>query len=146
MQMDGRAQNHGPNPVLRPIGRVASSLRDFAACPHQEQDGPEARVILEEAYVEGLEGLEAGDTILLLTWLDRGNREILRVHPKGNPQNPERGVFSTRSPSRPNPIGLHRVRILGREGRSLLVSHLEVLDGTPVLDIKPEIPTAVPGE
>jgi len=86
---------------------------------------------------EGLGDLRPGTDVIVLTWLDRARRDVLRVHPRGDPANPEQGVFSTRSPDRPNPIGLHRVRILSIEGRRIYVRNLEALDGTPIMDVKP---------
>ena len=87
--------------------------------------------------LDGLEGIRAGDQLIVLTWLDRARRDVLRVHPRGDPSRPEQGVFNTRSPNRPNPIGLHRVEVLAVEGERLQVSELEALDGTPVVDLKP---------
>lgn len=87
--------------------------------------------------LDGLDGIGVGDELIVLTWLDRARRDVLRVHPRGDPARPEQGVFSTRSPARPNPIGLHRVEVLAVEGERLRVSNLEALDGTPVLDLKP---------
>ncbi|MFD0345181.1 TrmO family methyltransferase [Kitasatospora aburaviensis] len=84
--------------------------------------------------------LVVGQEVLLLTWLDRADREVLAVHPRGDLSRPETGVFATRSPDRPNPIGLHRVTILAVEGRRIRVSDLEAIDGTPVLDVKPVLP------
>lgn len=89
--------------------------------------------------LEGLEGLEPGDRVIVLTWLDRANRDVLRVHPRDDVSNPMQGVFNTRSADRPNPIGLHPVEILSIEGRRVQVRDLEALDGTPVLDVKPVI-------
>ena len=86
---------------------------------------------------DGLDGMAAGDELLVLTWLDRASRDVLRVRPRSDPANPERGVFGTRSPDRPNPIGLHRVSVLAVDGLRLHVSGLEALDGTPVVDVKP---------
>ena len=85
---------------------------------------------------EGLDGLAVGEEVVVLTWLDRARRDVLRVHPRDDPANPERGVFSTRSQARPNPIGVHRVRVLAVEGARLQVRDLEAVDGTPVVDIK----------
>ena len=93
--------------------------------------------MLEPAFRDGLEGIRAGDELIVLTWLDRARRDVLRVHPRGDLSRPEQGVFSTRSPARPNPIGLHRVEVLAVEGERLRVSNLEALDGTPVVDLKP---------
>ena len=123
---------------LRPIGRVESSLTDPAAAPKQGFEGaPEAWLVLEADVREGLEGLAVGDELIVLTWLDRADRETLRVHPRDDPSNPLRGVFGTRSADRPNPIGLHEVELVEIEGERLKVRPLEAVDGTPVLDLKP---------
>jgi tRNA-Thr(GGU) m(6)t(6)A37 methyltransferase TsaA len=122
---------------LRPIGVVESTLTDPAAAPKQGREGaPEAWLALDAAVVDGLDGLGPGDEVLVVTWLDRARRDVLRVHPRDDPANPERGVFGTRSADRPNPIGLHPVRIVAIEGPRVLVRDLEAVDGTPVLDIK----------
>jgi tRNA-Thr(GGU) m(6)t(6)A37 methyltransferase TsaA len=127
-----------PQIVLEPIGVVESPLTDPAAAPKQGFEGsPDAWLVLEPQVSEGLDGLRAGDEVIVLTWLDRARRDILRVHPRDDPANPERGVFSTRSADRPNPIGLHRVQILAVAGLRLQVRDLEALDGTPIVDIKP---------
>jgi tRNA-Thr(GGU) m(6)t(6)A37 methyltransferase TsaA len=127
-----------PQIVLEPIGVVESPLTDPAAAPKQGSEGsPDAWLVLEPQVSEGLDGLRAGDEVIVLTWLDRARRDILRVHPRDDPANPERGVFSTRSADRPNPIGLHRVQILAVDGLRLQVRDLEALDGTPIVDIKP---------
>jgi len=124
--------------VLRPIGRVESTLVDPATAPKQGNEGaPEAWLVLDEAVADGLRDLQAGDDILVLTWLDRADRTVLVVHPRNDPAAPETGVFSTRSADRPNPIGIHRTEILAVEGLRLLVRHLEAVDGTPVVDVKP---------
>jgi tRNA-Thr(GGU) m(6)t(6)A37 methyltransferase TsaA len=121
-----------------PIGRVRSPLTDLRAAPKQGDEGaPEATIILAAEYVAALDGLVAGDPVLVLTWLDRGDRDVLRVHPRGDPDREEIGVFATRSPDRPNPIGLHRVEVASVEDGSIRVRDLEAIDGTPVLDIKP---------
>jgi tRNA-Thr(GGU) m(6)t(6)A37 methyltransferase TsaA len=123
--------------VVRPIGRVESSLTDPADAPKQGDEGaPEAWVVLEPEVLRGLEGLGPGDEVIVLTWLDRARRDVLRVHPRDDPANPLRGVFGTRSAERPNPIGLHPVEIVSIEGPRLRVRPLEAVDGTPVLDLK----------
>ena len=125
-------------PQLRPIGTVRSSLTDLGSAPKQASEGaPEAWLEFDSAMLEALDGLEAGDEIVVLTWLDRADRETLRVHPRGDPANPMQGVFATRSPARPNPIGLHPCQIAEIDGTRVRVSELEALDGTPVLDVKP---------
>jgi tRNA-Thr(GGU) m(6)t(6)A37 methyltransferase TsaA len=120
------------------IGIVESPLKDRGSAPKQaDENAPEAWVAFEDAYAAGLEGLAAGDELLLLTWLDRAARDVLRVRPRGDTTRPEQGVFGTRSPDRPNPIGLHRVRVLAIDGPRVRVDALEALDGTPIVDVKP---------
>jgi tRNA-Thr(GGU) m(6)t(6)A37 methyltransferase TsaA len=120
------------------IGNVQSTLTDRAAAPKQGDEGaPEAWLVFEPAVAAGLEGISPGDEVLVLTWLDRARRDVLRVHPRGDLANPEQGVFNTRSPDRPNPIGLHRVTVVATDGARLRVSDLEALDGTPIVDLKP---------
>jgi tRNA-Thr(GGU) m(6)t(6)A37 methyltransferase TsaA len=121
-----------------PIGMVESPLTDRATAPKQGDEGaPDAWLVLDEELAEALEGLALGDEILVLTWRDRARRDVLRVHPRGDPARAEQGVFATRSPDRPNPIGLHRVRVLAVEGCRMRVGGCEAIDGTPVLDLKP---------
>jgi tRNA-Thr(GGU) m(6)t(6)A37 methyltransferase TsaA len=92
------------------VGTVESPLTDLASAPKQGDEGaPEAWLVFDERFADALDGIAAGDELLLLTWLDRADRNVLRVHPRGDPANPEQGVFNTRSPDRPNPVGLHRV-------------------------------------
>jgi tRNA-Thr(GGU) m(6)t(6)A37 methyltransferase TsaA len=123
---------------LEPIGTVESPLRDRAAAPKQGDEGaPEAWLVFEARVADGLDGIAAGDELLVLTWLDRAARDILRVRPRGDAARPEQGVFATRSPDRPNPIGLHRVTVLEIHGLRVRVSDLEALDGTPLVDVKP---------
>ena len=123
---------------LRPIGVVESPLTDPEQAPKQGDEGaPEAWLVLEAEVLEALDGLRVGDEVFVLTWLDRADRGVLRVHPRGDPDRPEQGVFGTRSPDRPNPIGLHRVGIAAIDGPRVRVRDLEALDGTPVLDVKP---------
>jgi tRNA-Thr(GGU) m(6)t(6)A37 methyltransferase TsaA len=123
---------------LRAIGSVSSPLRDREAAPKQGDEGaPEAVLEIASEYAPALEGIAAGDEVLVLTWLDRADRDVLTTHPRDDRSRPEIGVFATRSPDRPNPIGLHRVRVLAVDGGSLRVADLEALDGTPVLDLKP---------
>lgn len=125
---------------LQPIGWVESSLVDRLAAPKQGNEGsPDACLAFVDAVSEGLRELQPGTDIIVLTWLDRARRDVLTTRPRGDPENPERGVFSTRSPDRPNPIGLHRVRVLSIEGTKIRVRNLEALDGTPILDVKPVI-------
>ena len=122
------------------IGIVDSRLTDRAAAPKQGNEGaPEAWLVFDERFADALDGIAAGDQLLLLTWLDRAARDVLRVHPRGDPANPERGVFATRSADRPNPVGLHRVTVLATDGRRLRVRDLEAVDGTPIIDVKPPL-------
>jgi tRNA-Thr(GGU) m(6)t(6)A37 methyltransferase TsaA len=123
-----------------PIGRVESPLTDKATAPKQGREGsPEAWLIFEPAILEGLDGIAAGDEVILLTWLDRADRDVLRVHPRDDVNNPMRGVLGTRSADRPNPIGLHQIHILEIDGNRVRVRDLEALDGTPIVDVKPVI-------
>jgi tRNA-Thr(GGU) m(6)t(6)A37 methyltransferase TsaA len=123
---------------LRPIGRVVSPLTDPSTAPRQPDEGaPSATLIFDESVLDALSSLRPGDEVLVLTWLDRADRSVLRVHPRGDRSRPQEGVFSTRSPHRPNPIGLHRVEITACDGTRLQVRSLEALDGTPILDVKP---------
>ena len=124
--------------VIRPIGRVESPLADRESAPRQGDEGaPDAWLVFTADASPGLLGLEVGADVLVLTWLDRADRATLRVHPRGDLSRPEQGVFATRSPDRPNPIGLHRVRILAIEENRFLVGDLEAIDGTPIVDVKP---------
>ena len=120
------------------IGRVESPLTDRASAPKQGDEGaPEAWLAFEPAFADALDGIAAGDELLVLTWLDRARRDVLRVHPRGDPSRAQQGVFNTRSPDRPNPIGLHRVTVAEIEGTRVRVRELEALDGTPIVDVKP---------
>jgi tRNA-Thr(GGU) m(6)t(6)A37 methyltransferase TsaA len=123
---------------LKPIGRVESPLTDLESAPRQADEGaPEAWLVFEPEVLEGLLSVRPGDEVIVITWLDRARRDVLRVHPRGDPSRPQEGVFSTRSPHRPNPIGLHRVEITAIDGRRVQVRRLEALNGTPIVDIKP---------
>ena len=123
---------------LRAIGIVESPLTDAAAAPKQGDEGaPEAWIAFAPEVAEALEGTVAGDAVLVLTWFDRADRDVLRVHPRSDVSRPATGVFATRSPDRPNPIGLHRVTVLEVDGTRWRVADLEALDGTPVVDVKP---------
>ena len=122
------------------VATVESPLTDPAAAPKQGDEGaPEATLVFEEGFATALDGIATGDEIVLLTWLDRASRDVLRVHPRDDMTRPEQGVFSTRSADRPNPIGLHRVTVLSIDGTRMRVSGLEALDGTPVVDVKPAL-------
>jgi tRNA-Thr(GGU) m(6)t(6)A37 methyltransferase TsaA len=129
--------------VLEPIGSVESPLLDRDSAPLQGDEGsPDAWLVFDERVREGLRNLRPGTDVIVLTWLDRARRDVLSVHPRGDLTRPEEGVFTTRSPDRPNPIGLHRVTIVSIEGTRMLVRNLEALDGTPILDVKPVLDKA----
>ncbi len=123
---------------LTPIGRVESELTDQASAPKQGLEGaPDAWLVFEPAVLDALEGIERGADVIVLTWLDRARRDVLRVHPRDDLANPLTGVFSTRSADRPNPIGLHPVQVASVEGARVRVRGLEAIDGTPIVDVKP---------
>jgi tRNA-Thr(GGU) m(6)t(6)A37 methyltransferase TsaA len=123
---------------IKPIGRVASSLETLDAAPRQADEGaPEAWLVFEPDAVEGLRNIRPGDDLVLITWLDRARRDVLSVHPRGDVSRPTEGVFSTRSPHRPNPLGLHDVKVTAVENGRLRVQSLEAIDGTPIVDVKP---------
>jgi tRNA-Thr(GGU) m(6)t(6)A37 methyltransferase TsaA len=123
---------------IEPIGWVESPLTDRAQAPRQGDEGaPPAWIVFEPAVSEGMRDLRPGIEVIVLTWLDRARRDELVTRPRDDPASPLRGVFSTRSPDRPNPIGLHRVRIAEVTGLRMLVHGLEAIDGTPVADVKP---------
>jgi tRNA-Thr(GGU) m(6)t(6)A37 methyltransferase TsaA len=120
------------------IGTVESPLTDLAAAPKQGDEGaPDAWLVFEPAVLAALEGIGPGDELIVLTWLDRAERDVLRVHPRSDPSRAEQGVFATRSPDRPNPIGLHPVEVVSIDGPRILVRNLEAVDGTPIVDVKP---------
>ena len=126
---------------VRAIGHVRSSLKDPAQAPKQGDEGaPDARIEILPEFAAGLEGLGPGVEVLLLTWLHRADRAVLKVHPRDDVTRPLAGVFGTRSADRPNPIGLHRVQVLAIDGHTLTVRGLEAIDGTPVIDLKPVLP------
>ena len=123
---------------IRPIGAVESPLVDPASAPKQGvEGGPECWLAFDPAVADGLSDITAGDEVFVLTWLHLADRSVLAVHPRDDPRNPVTGVFSTRSSDRPNPIGLHRVRVLAVDGPRLRVADLEAVDGTPIVDVKP---------
>ena len=123
---------------VTPIGRVESTLTDCATAPKQGHEGaPDAWLVFDPHVLDGLQDLRVGDQVIVLTWLDRARRDVLRVHPRDDPAQPEQGVFSTRSADRPNPIGLHPVEVLAVDGPRVRVRSLEAVDGTPVIDLKP---------
>jgi len=125
--------------LLRPVGVVSSLLKSLEDCPKQGWEGaPDAWLEIDPLFADALDGLVVGSEIIVLTWLHESRRDLLKVHPRGDPDNPLRGVFATRSPDRPNPVGLHRVKILDMpKPCRLRVGPLEALNGTPIIDIKP---------
>ena len=124
--------------ILTPVGIIHSELTNRHDAPRQGYEGaPEAWIEVSSDVADGLLGIRSGDEIIVITWLDRAQRDILQVHPGRNPNAPLTGVFATRSPDRPNPVGLHRVTVLEIAGQRLKVGPIEAIDGTPVIDIKP---------
>jgi tRNA-Thr(GGU) m(6)t(6)A37 methyltransferase TsaA len=124
------------------VGAVESDLVDRSSAPKQADEGaPAAWLVFEPSVADALDGIAPGDELLVLTWLDRAARDVLRVRPRSDPGRAERGVFATRSPDRPNPIGLHRVTVVAVDGLRLRVDALEALDGTPIVDVKPLLRT-----
>jgi tRNA-Thr(GGU) m(6)t(6)A37 methyltransferase TsaA len=125
---------------IHPIGYVESPLADPAAAPKQGVEGaPEATLVFRPEVAGGAADLSAGDDVWVLTWLHKARRDVLAVHPRDDPATPMTGVFSTRSQDRPNPVGLHRVRVVTVDGRRVRVRDLEAVDGTPIVDVKPVI-------
>ena len=124
--------------TLVPIGFLRSEITDRDSAPNQGHEGaPDAWLEVDAAVAEGLEGIRVGQEIIVITWFHQAPRDVLKLHPQWNPHNPLIGVFATRSPDRPNPLGLHRVKVLSIDGTRLQVGPIEALDGTPVVDIKP---------
>ena len=124
--------------TIEPIGVIRSPLTSREEAPMQGDEGaPDAWLDLSPAFAEGLLGIAPGDDLIVLTWLHQAQRDVLQVHPRDRLDMPLRGVFATRSPDRPNPIGLHRVSVLEVDGHRLRVAPLEAIDGTPIVDIKP---------
>jgi tRNA-Thr(GGU) m(6)t(6)A37 methyltransferase TsaA len=129
--------------TIEPIGVIRSDLANREAAPRQGYEGaPEAWLEMNSTVVEGLEGIAAGNEIVLITWFHKAHRDILKLHPHRDKNMPLTGVFATRSPDRPNPLGLHRVTVLEIVGNKLKVGPLEAIDGTPIVDIKPALPQA----
>src|SRR5690349_8165018 len=126
--------------LLKPIGFVESPITEREKAPSQGDEGaPDAWISFEKNIVEGLDGIQVGDEVVLLTWFHQSKRDVLKLHPRWDKNNPVTGVFATRSPDRPNPIGIHPVTILQIEGAKIKVSNLEAIHGTPVIDLKPVI-------
>jgi tRNA-Thr(GGU) m(6)t(6)A37 methyltransferase TsaA len=129
--------------TLHVIGHVRSPLASRADAPRQGDEGaPDADLHLVDAVAPAMNGITVGDELLVLTWLHQGDRSTLTTRPRNDPTRPETGVFATRSPDRPNPLGLHRVTVLAVEDNRLHVSGLEAIDGTPVVDLKPVLGSA----
>lgn len=123
---------------LYPIGVIRSTIQTRAQAPKQGPDGaPDAWLEVNESVAEGLDGLRRGDKLIVLTWLHCAHRDVLKVHPRSDPERRLTGVFATRSPDRPNPIGIHPVTIRDVHENRLRIGPIEVIDGTPVIDIKP---------
>lgn len=123
--------------LLQPVGILHSTLRTTEAAPRQGSEGaPDAWLEIDPLYAPALSGVAVGDALIVVTWLDRANRAILQVHPRGDARNPLTGVFATRSPHRPNPLGLHRVNVREMNGTRLRIGPIEAIDGTPVVDLK----------
>ena len=123
--------------TLRRIGVIRSSLQSIEKAPCQGDEGaPDAWLEIDADYAPALSGVAAGDTLILVTWLHLASRDVLEVHPRGDRRHPLAGVFATRSPHRPNPLGLHRVTVREVAGTRLRVGPLEALEGTPIVDIK----------
>ena len=124
--------------LVNPVGFVRSPLKDREAAPRQGDEGaPDASIDLEPSVSDALQGIDVGDELIVVTWLHEARRDVLQVHPRDDESRPLTGVFATRSSDRPNPLGLHRVTVLGIAGHELRVGPLEAIDGTPVVDIKP---------
>jgi len=127
--------------LLHPIGLIHSPLTHRGEAPKQGGEGaPDAWLEVNPTAADGLEGIAVGDEIVLITWFHKAHRDILKLHPRWDKNLPLTGVFATRSPDRPNPLGLHRVKVLEIAGNKLKVGPIEAIDGTPVVDIKPVLP------
>jgi tRNA-Thr(GGU) m(6)t(6)A37 methyltransferase TsaA len=133
-----KTQNEWPGARLLEVGTIRSELASRSEAPKQGREGaPDAWLEVSPWAAPGLEGLAVGDEIVVITWLHQAHREVLRVHPRSDPGNPLTGVFATRSPDRPNPLGLHPVTVRAIDGNRLRIGPIEAIDGTPVVDIKP---------
>lgn len=129
---------------VRPVGFVESTLTDRKNAPRQpDESAPEATLVFESGMLPALGGVRAGDRVIVVTWLHRADRATLRVTPRRAPARGEMGVFATRSPDRPNPIGLHETAVTAVDGLRLRVQGLEAIDGTPILDLKPVLPSEI---
>jgi tRNA-Thr(GGU) m(6)t(6)A37 methyltransferase TsaA len=136
---------HAAAGSLWSIGVIRSTLTERHGAPKQGAEGaPDAWLDVHPLAAEGLLGISVGDELFVITWLHQGRRNVLQVHPRGNPTNPLTGVFATRSPDRPNPLGLHPVVVREIDGRRLRIGPIEAIDGTPVVDIKPVLLSRCP--
>lgn len=139
--MDREAMGSAGGPAdatVRFVGHVESDLRSRAEAPMQGDEGaPDAWLVFDADVADAAADLKPGHEVLVLTWLHQADRSVQRVRPRGDPSRPLTGVFNTRSPDRPNPIGVHRVHVLERSGLRVRVGPIEAIDGTPVLDVKP---------
>jgi tRNA-Thr(GGU) m(6)t(6)A37 methyltransferase TsaA len=123
---------------LHPIGLISSDLKWLADAPRQGSEGaPDAWLDVDPSFAEALHGIQIGDELIVITWFDRADRAVLQTHPRSDPNTPLTGVFATRSPDRPNPLGLHPVTVRAIDGHRLRIGPIEAIDGTPVVDIKP---------
>jgi tRNA-Thr(GGU) m(6)t(6)A37 methyltransferase TsaA len=126
--------------LLVPIGTIRSEIKNVKDAPRFYTEGaPKAHLELSPPYWDGMDGMKVGDEIIVITWLHRAGRDALKVHPRGDVSRPLTGVFLTRSPDRPNPLGLHRAKVLAIDQDRLLIGPIEAIDGTPVMDIKPVV-------
>src|SRR6266436_4443678 len=139
------AKERGERLKLRPIGTIRSRIKYRKGAPKQGSEGsPDAWLEVDSFAAQGFEGISEGDELFIVTWLHQGRRDVLKVHPRSDPQRKLTGVFATRSPDRPNPLGLHRVTVRKVEKKQIRISPIEVIDGTPVVDVKPVL-TCEPG-
>jgi len=135
-----RAKSPSQRAVIRPVGTIRSTLKTRSGAPKQGSEGaPDAWLEIEAFALEALDGIQPGDELIVMTWFHQSRRDVLKVHPRSDPNNALTGVFATRSPDRPNPIGLHPVTVREIAGRRLRIGPIEAIDGTPVIDIKPEL-------
>ena len=133
--------NAGKSTQFRPIGVIRSALKSRGKAPKQGAEGaPDAWLEVRSFAAQALDGLRAGDHIIVLTWFHHARRDVLRVHPRSDPRRQLTGVFATRSPDRPNPVGLHHVTVRKVVKNRLRIGPIEAIDGTPVIDIKPALP------
>ena len=125
---------------IEPIGVIRSEIKKREDAPLFYTEGaPNAFLEMNPAFSDGLDGMQVDDEIIVITWLHRARKDVLKIHPRGDTSRPLTGVFSTRSPDRPNPLGLHRVKVLEINPSRLHIGPIEAIDGTPVIDIKPVV-------